>query len=166
MNDRPSVDWGERAVIATPFGALVLTASTECLLGIELKTEVDELIAPSSPLLEDAARQFEHFFDDPRWQFSLPLRLQGSVYRQTVWRALCAIRPGSVKTYGQLARELASGSRAVAGACRSNDFPIIIPCHRVVAGSGLGGYCGSLSGPFLDIKCWLLRHEGYGTSST
>lgn len=150
-----------RAVIAAPFGSLLLTANDEFLIDIALHTETVPPTAPASPLLQEAARQFEAYFDDPGWRFSLPLPDIGTAYQQKVWQALLAIPPGSAKSYGQLAQALASAPRAVAGACRANRFPLIIPCPRVIASHGLGGYCGAVTGPFLAIKRWLLRHEGY-----
>ncbi len=153
-----------QAVIAAPFGSLLLEADGEFLLDITLRTEIADLSAPAMPLLKEAARQFGCYFDDPRWRFSLPLKIQGTAFQQRVWQAMIAIPLGSARTYGQLARQLGSGPRAVAGACRSNKFPIIIPCHRVVASRGLGGYCGDAEGPYLDVKRWLLRHEGYDAS--
>jgi methylated-DNA-[protein]-cysteine S-methyltransferase len=149
------------AVIAAPFGALTVHTHEGGILNIDLSPVPLVPVGPSTPLLEEVCRQFDRYFQDPHWRFSLPLAIRGSEHAQCVWRALCGIRPGRVKSYGQLARELGSSARAVAGACRANELPIIIPCHRVVASSGLGGYCGQLSGPFLDIKRWLLRHEGY-----
>lgn len=78
-----------------------------------------------------------------------------------VWTALSEIPPGHIETYGSLARRLGSGPRAVAAACRANVFAIVVPCHRVVSASGLGGYCGQTDGHLLEIKRWLLRHEGH-----
>jgi methylated-DNA-[protein]-cysteine S-methyltransferase len=149
------------AVIAAPFGCLTLSAFGEVLDAIDISLEPIPTRIPAQPLLESAARQFERYFDDPAFPFSLPLRLGGTNYARRVWNALAAIPPGQVETYGSLARQLGSGPRAVAGGCRANPFPIIIPCHRVVSAHGLGGYSGKLSGPWLDIKRWLLRHEGY-----
>jgi methylated-DNA-[protein]-cysteine S-methyltransferase len=150
-----------RAVIAAPFGALTIYVNEAGVVKIDLAPGSAELVAPSTPLLEEACRQFNAYFQNPLQPFSLPLVTRGTDYSQRVWRALCEIPPGQVKSYGRLARELASGAQAVASACRANELPIVIPCHRVVAGNSLGGYCGQRSGPFLDIKRWLLRHEGY-----
>jgi len=150
-----------RAVIAAPFGALVLDASDSHLLNIGLRIETSELSAPATPLLLEAARQLNAYFDDPLCQFFLPLFQKGTVYQKVVWQELSAIPPGSVKSYGQLAEELHSGARAVAGVCRANRFPVIIPCHRLVAVNGVGGYCGAATGALPKIKRWLLRHEGY-----
>lgn len=88
----------------------------------------------------------------------LPL---GTPFQQRVWRELCAIPGGEVRSYGELSRQLESSPRAVAGACRANPLPLLIPCHRVVAANGPGGYMGQRSGTALAIKQWLLQHEGY-----
>lgn len=151
----------EIAVIAAPFGSLALEAKKGFLLGIALKAETGDLIEPSTPLLQESARQFNAYFSDPKMRFSLPLPSLGTAYQQCVWRAMETIPAGSAKSYSSIAADLHSSPRAVAGACRANHFPIIIPCHRVVAVHGLGGYCGTITGPFIDIKRWLLRHEGY-----
>ncbi len=83
------------------------------------------------------------------------LDLRGTAYQQAVWKALLAIPWGEVRTYGDIARELSSGPRAVGGANHRNPVAILVPCHRVVAvGGGLGG-----SGGGLERKRWLLAHE-------
>jgi methylated-DNA-[protein]-cysteine S-methyltransferase len=151
----------ETGVIPAPFGTLVLVASSVSLLSIDITADANRLILPTSSLLRQAAKQFEAFFQNPQTPFSLPLAPVGTSFQKQVWRLMAAIPPGSVKTYGQLAAELASSPRAVAGACRANPFPIVIPCHRVVAADGLGGYCGAITGPMLAVKGWLLQHEGY-----
>lgn len=155
----------ERAVIAAPFGALTLEAKGDVLLEVGVAPTPIQVLDPATPLLQEAARQFSAYFNDPAYAFSLPLLTStGSAYQQTVWQALCAIPRGSVKSYGRIAEELRSGPRAVAAACRANRFSILIPCHRAVASHGLGGYCGSADGDYLNIKRWLLRHEGYDCS--
>ncbi len=105
--------------------------------------------------------QLQCYLEQPLMTFSLVLRPTGTPFQHRVWEALVAIPPGHVETYGSLARGLGSGPRAVAAACRANPFPIMIPCHRVVAAKGLGGYCGHTEGPWLEMKRWLLTHEGY-----
>jgi methylated-DNA-[protein]-cysteine S-methyltransferase len=151
----------ESAVIAAPFGALRLEAEGGELVDIGFEAASCTLAAPATPCLLEAARQFGAYFQNPRHLFSVKTPPVGSPYQQSVWRALCAMPPGSAKSYAQIAAELGSGPRAVAAACRANRFPILIPCHRAVASHGLGGYCGAIDGPSIDIKRWLLRHEGY-----
>jgi methylated-DNA-[protein]-cysteine S-methyltransferase len=73
---------------------------------------------------------------------------------------LRSIPPGRTRTYGELASKLGTSARAVGGACRANPCPVVVPCHRVVAANGLGGFAGDTSGRKLEVKRWLLRHEG------
>lgn len=126
-----------------------------------------EWLPPDTPLRRPhnaqekaAVEQLQSFLGGDKVSFDLPLDLRGTPYQQRVWRALMAISPGKVKSYGELARELHSSARAVANACRANPVPIIVPCHRVVGARDLGGYMGAVSGEPLVIKEWLLRHEG------
>jgi len=83
----------------------------------------------------------------------------GTPFQRHVWSALREIPHGQTRSYGDLARQLTSSPRAVAGACRANPIALLIPCHRVVAQKGLGGYAGATQGPELEFKAWLLRHE-------
>jgi len=149
-----------KATLATPFGALILEAEGDHLLDIELQAAAVKPVAPATPLLQEAARQFEAYLSDPRQPLALKTPPAGTPYQQSVWRALCAIPPGAAKSYAQIAAELGSSPRAVAAACRANPYPLLIPCHRAVASHGLGGYCGAIDGPLVDIKRWLLQHEG------
>jgi len=82
----------------------------------------------------------------------------GTRFQRRVWRALQKIPFGAVKTYGELAAELNTSSRAIGQACRRNPISILIPCHRVVAANGIGGYMGDIRPS--HIKQWLLHHEG------
>ncbi len=85
----------------------------------------------------------------------------GTPFQQRVWRELTRIPPGKTRSYGELAKKLHSSARAVAGACRRNQLPLLVPCHRVVAKDGIGGFMGKTDGPALAIKRWLLQHEGH-----
>jgi len=85
--------------------------------------------------------------------------LQGTDFQRRVWRALSKIPYAEVKTYGQLAKELQTSARAIGNACRQNPLPIIIPCHRIVASHGIGGFAGKTTGSHIDAKRWLLAHE-------
>ena len=115
--------------------------------------------APDNALAERAARQLERYRDDPDTVFDLPLDIAGTPLQKSVWRAMCAIARGRTRTYGDLARELGAEPRAVGQACGDNRLPIVIPCHRVVAADGLGGFGHATSGYLLEAKRWLLMHE-------
>ena len=111
-------------------------------------------------LMQRVVEQIMAYCQSPQRMFDLPLELEGTEFQQGVWRALLTIPPGQVKTYGELARELKTSPRAVGNACRQNPVPLIIPCHRVVAKQGIGGFGGVTQGRVLAIKQQLLRHEG------
>ncbi len=72
---------------------------------------------------------------------------------------MCAIPVGETRRYGDAASALNSAARAVGGACRRNPVPLVVPCHRIVAANGLGGFDGQRDGAELDFKQWLLNHE-------
>ncbi len=111
----------------------------------------------ATPLLVRAKTLLERNFDGVFGPVDLPLAPAGSAFRQRVWRAMRAIPVGETRSYGAVAQALGSAARAVGGACGANPIPILIPCHRVVAGSGLGGYSGG-AGPATKVA--LLKLEG------
>jgi methylated-DNA-[protein]-cysteine S-methyltransferase len=149
----------DQAVIDAPFGQLRLTANHDSLTGIEFLLEPQATVKPASPLLKETEAQLLAYFRNPNHQFDLPMRLQGTPFQRGVWQALCDIPPGAPLTYGQLAKKLSTAPRAIGGACGANPIPIIVPCHRVVSASGLGGFMRTrYLGP-LNIKSWLLAHE-------
>jgi len=90
------------------------------------------------------------------------MKPKGTAFQRKVWAELLHIPWGESITYAELARRVASSPRAVGGALRANPLPIFIPCHRVVAASGLGGYAGA-SELGQARKRWLLQHEGGST---
>ena len=76
-----------------------------------------------------------------------------------VWEAMCAIPRGKTRTYGELARESGADARAIGQCCGDNRLPIVIPCHRVVAADGIGGFSHTSEGYLIEVKRWLLAHE-------
>ncbi len=100
------------------------------------------------------------YFNNPQRSPEIDVQLSGTVFQRRVWRALRRIPAGKVLTYGALAERLGTGARAVGNACRKNPVPIIVPCHRVVAQQGLGGFAGDQQGRLLRVKRWLLQAEG------
>lgn len=148
-------------VLATPVGKLRLCARGEALVSVDW-VEPEGVEGHLTPVLEQAAAALLRYFQAAHAPMELPLHPAGTEYQRRIWQQLAAIAPGQVASYGCVARELGSGARAVAAACRANPYPLIIPCHRVVATYGLGGYCGANDGPWLEIKKWLLAHEQSG----
>ncbi len=89
----------------------------------------------------------------------IKLQQQGTVFFHRVWEMLLKIPLGQTVSYGELAKTLHTSPRAIAMACRRNPFPGIIPCHRVVAASGIGGFMGRTEGEWLTLKKSLLAYE-------
>ncbi len=112
------------------------------------------------PLLQQALWQILEYLKTPQFVFDLPLKPHGTEFQQSVWRYLRSIPPGEVRTYGEVAAALNSSARAVGNACRRNPLPLVIPCHRVVSASGIGGFAGHTAGTQVDIKKQLLSYEG------
>ena len=107
-------------------------------------------------LLRRARDQLHAYFDGELNDFDLPLAPSGTPYRQRVWRALCDIPYGATRSYIEIARVAGGSARSVGQANGSNPIPIVIPCHRVLAATNIGGYSG---GEGLATKRYLLAHE-------
>jgi len=153
-----------QAVITTPLFSLGLQAGDDELTAIDYLPKRREL-APQNALAAEAVRQIRAYLADPQFEFGLPLRAQGTAFQRRVWAATADLPPGRVPSCGQVAKTLRSGPRAVGGACGANPYPLVVPCHRVISASGLGGF-GGVGGDgttvdfLLGIKRWLLAHEG------
>ena len=118
---------------------------------------------PADPLLSRALKQMRAYFDGSLHEFALPVDFgKVSEVARTVLTTLAdSVAHGETLTYGQLADRSGTGipARAVGGIMGLNPIPIIVPCHRVVAGDGLGGYSGGRPGNGLATKRWLLEWE-------
>ncbi len=150
-------------VIQTPAGMLRLEENGGALCRIARVYEQALGADGESALLDEAQAQIEAYFEKKLSEFDLPLCMgAGSDFDRKVWRALCGIGYGEIRSYGELARELGrpKASRAVGGACSRNPLLIVVPCHRVVASSGrLTGFAAGL-----DAKRALLSHEGWNVT--
>jgi methylated-DNA-[protein]-cysteine S-methyltransferase len=150
--------------LSAPFGVLGIRCTEDALTGIDFLPATEKPQRAASAFAKTVCEQLLRYFENPDVQFSVPLKLNGTPHQQKVWQALIAIPRGETRSYGELAAELKSGAQAVGQACGANPIPIIIPCHRVVSKSGLGGFMRHASGASLDIKCWLLAHEALSLS--
>lgn len=103
--------------------------------------------------------QLDAYWINPEHEFDLLFVPAGTPFQLRVWRALMAIPAGRPTTYGALAKQLGTAARAVGQACGANPLPVLIPCHRVLAANGLGGFMHASSGAPLAVKTWLLAHE-------
>lgn len=153
--------------ITSQIGDLNLEFDKKNLLSLSIadKVQVDKppellnkgLNSPKVKLVRDKITQY--FIASVAFQ-SIQLAPKGTLFQQSVWNELIKIPLGETRTYGEIANTLNSSARAVGNACRKNPIQIIIPCHRVISANGIGGYAGKTEGRQLDIKRWLLKHEG------
>jgi methylated-DNA-[protein]-cysteine S-methyltransferase len=150
------------ARLATPFAVLGIRVAGSRLAGIDYLPPGAATLAPLSSLAERTCRQIERYLDDPAYRFDLPFEFEGSAFQCRVWREICSIPAGATRTYLDIARRLRTAPRPVGGACGANRIPIVIPCHRVVASNGIGGFMNARAGLPLTIKRWLLTHEKAG----
>ncbi|OIR02436.1 methylated-DNA--protein-cysteine methyltransferase [mine drainage metagenome] len=155
-----------QVLIDAPFGAVSISVANNqltveliaCPLS-DVQRQVGINYDALPPQVWRACHQIKQYFEQPTASLDISVLSQGTAFQQRVWRAIATIPAGETRTYSQLAEQIGSGSRAVANACGANPLPILIPCHRVVAKHGLGGFMqGKQNG--LLIKQWLLKHEG------
>ena len=119
------------------------------------------LIKAQNQLAREVERQCKAYFKNPQFLFELPLMPQGTEHQNKVWKSVLDIPFGQTNTYGQLAKKIKSGARAVGTACGANPYPLVTPCHRVVSAQGIGGFMKEdAPGFYRQIKIWLLKHEG------
>lgn len=141
----------------SPVGPITLFEEDGVIIAVEWGWP-PESEDPPAPVLERARDQLDAYFEGALKKFDLPLAPMGTAFQKKVWQAMSRIPFGATRTYGDLATELGTSPRALGGACGRNPIPIIIPCHRILAGNGgLGGYSG-MDGT--ETKAFLLRLEG------
>lgn len=145
----------------SPIGELLLVASDTGLQAVWWPDDTRAVPArhrdDDHPVLVQAVRQLQEYFDGRRREFDLPLDPVGTPFQRTVWEVLRGIPYGQTITYAEQAQRLgdARKARAVGAANGRNPISIVVPCHRVVGSSGaLTGFAGGL-----DTKAWLLEFE-------
>lgn len=151
------------AIVALRHGALGIRCTRSVISALDYLPAQPEVTA-RWPLAHETVAQLQAWLREPTFRFDLPLAPAGSSFQQRVWKELSTIPCGETLSYGDLATRLGSAARAVGQACAANPYPIVVPCHRVVAArrglnGGLGGFAHATQGYLLDIKRWLLDHE-------
>ena len=146
-------------VVAFPTMKVGVVTRDDRVVEIRYLPPSSSVVAARNELAGRAAAQLERYRQDPDARFDLPLAVEGTSLQRGIWDAMCAIPRGRTRTYGELAQELGADARAVGQACGDNRLPIVIPCHRVVAADGIGGFGHSRRGYLLEAKRWLLMHE-------
>jgi len=126
--------------IPSPIGLLAIEEENGLLVALHWRRARKE---SPTPLLQQAAEQLAEYFAKTRREFDLPMKPAGSQFERAVWDAMLHIPYGQTRSYGEVARDVGGEARDVGAACGSNPLPILIPCHRILAGGGrLGGYSG------------------------
>jgi methylated-DNA-[protein]-cysteine S-methyltransferase len=144
----------------TAVGRLTLESDGDVLIGIWLPNKTSKTRGggdDAPPVLKETATQLEEYLAGERTEFDVPMELDGTDFQRSVWQELRRIPYGETISYGELARRVGrpNGPRAVGQANGRNPIPIIVPCHRVLASNGIGGYGGGLT-----LKRALLAVEG------
>ena len=142
----------------TPAGQLKVYLQGKVLCKMEWLT-ASSSAQTLPPLPAELQAQLNVCWHSLKPEITLPLLPQGTAFQHSVWSALRQIPLGQTRTYGELAKGLNTSPRALANACRRNPFPLIIPCHRVLSKTGIGGYAGAVTGKLIDIKTALLQYE-------
>ncbi|MEM6795662.1 MAG: methylated-DNA--[protein]-cysteine S-methyltransferase [Acidobacteriota bacterium] len=154
---------GDGAALAfdSPIGRLRVTATDQHVVGVKLNSPPFEGGGGGAALrlCERAQDEILAYLDGELREFSVPFRLIGRSFLRRAMSALLDVAYSETITYGQLARRLNApgSSRAIGAACGANPLPLVVPCHRVLAAEGLGGFGGGL-----EMKRWLLELEATG----
>ena len=146
----------DMAVIATPVGTLCIHGDTESIHRITISRETLGPRRAASPAVLAAAEQLQAWFAGALRTFDLKLVPPATRRGQELRQGLIDVGYGETLSYGALARRLGSGPRAIGQLCARNPFPIVVPCHRILANGALGHYSAG-DGP--ATKQWLLDHE-------
>jgi methylated-DNA-[protein]-cysteine S-methyltransferase len=150
---------GYQLVVAAPSFCIGLRCDENEIHGLDF-LEPGPQVPPANALAAQAGNQLRAYLADADVGFNLPLRASGTAFQRRVWEQIAAIACHQTKSYGELARILDNAPRAVGQACGANPFPLIVPCHRVIASTGgLGGFARQRGGFLIDVKRWLLAHE-------
>ena len=161
MRHAPELTSGYSARIELPFAVVGVRTRNEHLTGLEYLPRGVAALMPCDAISKEVTRQLKAFVRDVHFRFDLPYEIQGTDFQQRVWEQIGLIPRGSTKSYGAVAKSIATSARAVGTCCGANRLPLLIPCHRVVAANGIGGFMHTRNeGDALNIKRWLLRHEG------
>ena len=143
-----------RAVMDTPLGHLAIETENGAVERVVFTD--DELLPATEETAQKAVKQLQQYFAGERQVFDVPVRLKGTAFQVAAWEALMKIPYGETVTYQQQAQMMGhpKACRAAGGANNKNHILILVPCHRVVASNGMGGFgCG------LDKKAFLLELE-------
>ena len=147
------------SIISSPIGKIGIVLQDNKLIKLTLLPDTDSTLSAQDNLSQHITDELNHYFHNPQHHFKINFQLHGTPFQQKVWQALQKIPSGKTVSYGTLAQQLQTSPRAIGQGCRTNPILIIVPCHRIIAANHLGGFAGTTSGSWMQIKSWLLRHE-------
>ena len=147
------------AIVPAPFGAIGVRIEGDVLKELSYLPRQYKAKPAADKLSKKVAMQVAAYLKNPDYVFDLDLPEVGTEHQRKVWSVINAIPRGKVLTYGEVARKIRSAPRAVGQACGANWYPLIIPCHRVTATGGIGGFARHDGGFHQSVKRWLLQHE-------
>ncbi|MFM8468056.1 MAG: methylated-DNA--[protein]-cysteine S-methyltransferase [Oxalobacteraceae bacterium] len=147
------------AIVPAPFGGIGIRIDDGQLRElVYLPPQYSAKPAPDA-FTKKIYQQVAAYLKDPDYAFHLDLPVVGTDHQRKVWTVINHIPRGKVLTYAEVARRIGSAPRAVGQACGANWYPLVIPCHRVTATGGLGGFARHDGGFHQGVKRWLLQHE-------
>ena len=144
--------------IGSVLGRIYIICDDDAITGISIAEKPPaHTVERETDLISEAKAQLGEYLDGRRKMFDLPYEQKGTPFQESVWSALSEIGYGRTRTYGEIAEAIGhpNAYRAVGSACGRNSLPMIVPCHRAVSSSGIGGFfCG------LEVKRKLMAIEG------
>lgn len=143
--------------ISSPIGSLRITSDREKITGVESVKKKGKNTPDA--LTKRCAKELQEYFKEAITTFSVPMMANGTVFQKSVWKAMSKIPYGRTKTYGEIATSVGrpKAVRAVGSACGKNPLLVLVPCHRVIGASGLGGFRAGV-----EAKKLLLAREREG----
>ena len=147
-------------VLVTPIGKLAIEYEQDFVLKVMHIPSQARIKSSKDYFAKEIQNQIGAYFSGELEKFDIPFLFSDCTdFQILVWDQIRKIPFGTTKTYGEIANKLKSGPRAVGNACRRNHLLLIVPCHRVVSTTGLGGFMGDIDGSLVKRKKWLLNHE-------
>ncbi len=149
-----------KIVTATPIGKLAVIYDSDFVLEVRQVSSQSRIKKGKESFAQEIDKQLQAYFLGDLQKFDIPFLFENATdFQARVWDQIRKIPFGSTQTYGEIAQKIKSGPRAVGNACRRNKLLLVVPCHRVVSATGLGGFMGDADGSLVRRKQWLLNHE-------
>lgn len=147
-------------ITATPIGKLAVKYESDFVIEVQQVASQTRATLSNDFFAKEMQKQLQAYFAGDLQTFDIQFLFANATdFQMRVWEQIRKIPFGATQTYGEIAKKIKSGPRAVGNACRSNKLLLIVPCHRVVSVSGIGGFMGDADGSLVRRKQWLLNHE-------